>query len=133
MLPLLPMLLYYVLAAADTARRMAARNIAQINCAIAHRANRAEMGIAAFRYANTAGDYRWQSSSNGCKHGVARGQQPVWGKAKRMVAGPFSSVSAPRPYRHAVFASEAKYEQSVASVVARIRSGQVKARSPEEE
>ena len=65
--------------------------------------------------------------------GVARGQQPVWGKAKKMGAGPFSSVPAPRPYRHAVFASEAEYEQSVASVVARIRSGQVKARSPEEE
>jgi hypothetical protein len=31
-----------------------------------------------------------------------------------------------------VFASAAEYDQSVASVVARIRSGQVKARTPDE-
>ena len=49
-----------------------------------------------------------------------------------MATDPFSSVPAPQPFRHAVFASEAEYDQSVASVVARIRSGQVKARTPDE-
>ncbi|HEX8656645.1 MAG TPA: hypothetical protein VF690_03890 [Hymenobacter sp.] len=36
------------------------------------------------------------------------------------------------PFRHDVFASAAEYDYSVASVVARIRSGQVKARTPDE-
>ena len=49
-----------------------------------------------------------------------------------MAAGPFSSVPAPQSFCHAVFASEAEYDQSVASVVARIQSGQVKARTPDE-
>ena len=48
--------------------------------------------------------------------------------ARGLAAGP----RAPRPFQHAVFASEAEYDQSVASVVARIRSGQVKARTPDE-
>ena len=39
---------------------------------------------------------------------------------------------APQPFQHAIFASEAEYDQSVESVVARIRSGQVKARTPDE-
>ena len=47
--------------------------------------------------------------------------------AKGMAAGPRS----PQPFQHAIFASEAEYDQSVASVVARIRSGQVKARTPD--
>ena len=64
--------------------------------------------------------------------GAARGKQPDGGKVKGMGAGPFLSVSAPRPFRHAVFASEAEYDRSVASVVARIQSGQVKARTPDE-
>ena len=64
--------------------------------------------------------------------GAGRGNKPVVGKAKGMVAGTFLSVQAPRPFRHAVFASEAEYERSVASVVARIQSGQVKARPPDE-
>ena len=61
--------------------------------------------------------------------GAERAEQPVGGKAKRRETEPFSSVPAPRPFRHAVFASEAEYDQSVASVVARIRGGQVKART----
>ena len=64
--------------------------------------------------------------------GPARGKQPGWGKAKEMAAKSISSIPAPRPFRHAVFASEAEYDRSVASVVARIHSGQVKARTPEE-
>jgi hypothetical protein len=59
------------------------------------------------------------------------GKQAVREEAKRMGAGPFSSVPTPRPFRHTVFASEAEYGQSVASVVARIRTGQVQARTPE--
>jgi hypothetical protein len=47
--------------------------------------------------------------------------------AKKMATGP----QAPRPFHHAIFASEAEYDQSVESVVARIRSGQVKARALE--
>lgn len=43
-----------------------------------------------------------------------------------------SPVPASRAFRHAVFASEAEYDRSVASVVARIRSGQVPARTPDE-
>ena len=35
------------------------------------------------------------------------------------------------PFQHPIFASEAEYDQSVESVVARIRSGQVKARLPD--
>ncbi len=60
------------------------------------------------------------------------GKQVVRGKAKRMGAGPFLSVPTPQPFCHAVFASEAEYDQSVASVVARILNGQVKARTPDE-
>jgi hypothetical protein len=47
--------------------------------------------------------------------------------AKGLAAGPRS----PQPFHHAIFASEAEYDQSVASVMARIRSGQVKARTPD--
>ena len=61
-----------------------------------------------------------------------RGKQSVREESRRMGADPFSSVPTPKPFRHAVFASEAEYDQSVASVVARIRSGQVKARTPDE-
>ena len=53
--------------------------------------------------------------------------------AKGMAAGPRSPARSPRPFQHAIFASEAEYDQSVASVVARIRSGQVKARTPDPE
>ncbi|MBB4603599.1 hypothetical protein HNQ93_004226 [Hymenobacter luteus] len=45
--------------------------------------------------------------------------------AKGLAVGP----RAPRTFYHAIFASEAEYDQSVESVVARIRSGQVKART----
>ena len=45
---------------------------------------------------------------------------------------PDAPVRPPRPFRHAIFASEAEYNRSVASVVARIRSGQVQARIPDE-
>ena len=51
--------------------------------------------------------------------------------AKGMAAGPRSPARSPQPFQHAVFASEAEYDQSVASVVTRIRSGQVKACTPE--
>lgn len=47
--------------------------------------------------------------------------------AKGMAAGP----RAPQAFQHAIFASEAEYDRSVESVVARIRSGQVKARTPD--
>ena len=63
--------------------------------------------------------------------GPARGKQSGWEKAKEMAAKSISSIPAPRPFRHAVFASEAEYDRSVANVVARIHSGQVKARTPE--
>ena len=72
------------------------------------------------------------SASHPPGQGAERGKQPVGGKVKGMGAGPFLFVSAPRPFRHAVFASEAEYDRSVASVVARIQSGQVKARPPDE-
>lgn len=51
--------------------------------------------------------------------------------AKGLVTGLRSPARSPQSFRHAVFASEAEYDQSVASVVARIRSGQVKARTHE--
>jgi len=57
---------------------------------------------------------------------------PLVGREQELAAGPRSSARPPRPFRHPVFASEAEYDQSVASVVARIRSGQVKARTPDE-
>ena len=50
---------------------------------------------------------------------------------KRFAAGPCSPAPSLRPFQHAIFASEAEYDQSVAGVVARIRSGQVKARIPD--
>jgi hypothetical protein len=50
---------------------------------------------------------------------------PVVGTEKMLAVGPCSPISVPRPFRHAVFASEAEYDRSVASVVARIQSGQV--------
>ncbi|WP_345125923.1 hypothetical protein [Hymenobacter antarcticus] len=37
-----------------------------------------------------------------------------------------------RPFRHPIFVSEAEYDRSVESIVARIRSGQVQARTPDE-
>lgn len=58
-------------------------------------------------------------------------KQAVREEAKWMGAGPFPSLPTPQPFRHAVFASEAEYDQSVASVVARILSGRVKARTPD--
>ena len=51
--------------------------------------------------------------------------------AKGPATGLRASARSPRPFQHAVFASEAEYDQSVASVVARIRSGQVQARPPD--
>ena len=60
------------------------------------------------------------------------GKQAVREEAKRVDAGRFSSVPTPQPFRHAVFASEAEYDQSVAIVVARILNGQVKAHTPDE-
>ena len=53
------------------------------------------------------------------------------GLAQELAAGPRSPARPARPFRHAVFATEAEYDQSVASVVARIRSGQVQARTPD--
>ena len=50
----------------------------------------------------------------------------------RVAKGEPAGPRAPQPFQHAIFASEAEYDQSVASVVARIRSGQVKARTPDE-
>jgi hypothetical protein len=50
-------------------------------------------------------------------------------RLKKLAAGPGSPVGSPLPFQHPVFASEAEYDQSVESVVARIRSGQVKART----
>ena len=51
--------------------------------------------------------------------------------AKGLAAGPRSPARSPQPFRHAIFASEAEYDQSVASVVARIRSGQMLPRTPD--
>ena len=51
--------------------------------------------------------------------------------AKGMAAGPRPPARSPQPFQHAIFASEAEYDQSVESVMARIRSGQVKARTPD--
>ena len=51
--------------------------------------------------------------------------------AKGLAAGPPAPARSPQPFRHAIFASEAEYDQSVESVVARIKSGQVKARTPD--
>ena len=53
------------------------------------------------------------------------------GTGKGLAAGRRSPVRSPQPFQHAIFASEDEYDQSVESVVARIRSGQVKARTPE--
>ena len=50
---------------------------------------------------------------------------------KGLAAGLYSSARPPQPFQHAIFASEAEYDQSVESVMARIRSGQVKARTPD--
>ena len=51
--------------------------------------------------------------------------------AKGLTVGLRAPARSPQPFRHAVFASEAEYNQSVASVVAHIRSGQVKVRTPD--
>jgi hypothetical protein len=51
--------------------------------------------------------------------------------AKGLAIGLRAPAHSPQPFRHAIFASGAEYDQSVASVVARIRSGQVKARTPD--
>ena len=56
----------------------------------------------------------------------------VVGPEQELAAGPRSPAQSPRPFRHPVFATEAEYDRSVASVVARIQSGQVKARTPDE-
>ena len=58
---------------------------------------------------------------------------PVVGLEQELAAGPRSPDRPPRPFRHPVFASAAEYDQSVASVVACLRSGQVKARTPDEQ
>ena len=58
-------------------------------------------------------------------------RRSVVGVAKRLAAGPCSPPSVPQPFQHPIFTSEAEYDQSVASVVARIRSGAVKARTPD--
>lgn len=50
---------------------------------------------------------------------------------KGTATGPHPLARLPQPFQHAIFASEAEYDQSVESVVARIRSGQVKARTPD--
>ena len=57
---------------------------------------------------------------------------PVVGLEQEQAAGPRSPAQPPQPFRHPVFATEAEYDRSVASVVARIQSGQVKARTPDE-
>ena len=51
--------------------------------------------------------------------------------AKGIAAGSRPPGRSPQPFQHPIFASEAEYDQSVESVVARIRSGQVKARTPD--
>lgn len=56
----------------------------------------------------------------------------VVGIEKKLAVSPCAPSSVTRPFQHPVFASEAEYDQSVESVIARIRSGQVKARTPDE-
>ena len=58
-------------------------------------------------------------------------RRSVVGVAKRLAARPGPAARSPQPFHHAIFASEAEYDQSVESVVARIRSGAVKARTPD--
>ena len=48
--------------------------------------------------------------------------------AKGLAAAPAPSS---QTFQHAIFASEAEYDQSVDSVMTRIRSGQVKAHTPD--
>ena len=62
--------------------------------------------------------------------GWASGQQPARGNTKETVAGPWSSVPTPRPFRHPIYALEAEYDRAVANVIARIQSGQIKAQPP---
>lgn len=50
--------------------------------------------------------------------------------AKRLAAGPCSPARSLQPFQHAVFVSEAEYDQSIESVLARIRSGKVEPRTP---
>ncbi|WBO86750.1 hypothetical protein [Hymenobacter yonginensis] len=52
-------------------------------------------------------------------------------RLKKLPAGPGLPAGSPKPFQHAIFASEAEYNQSVESVMARIQSGQVKARTPD--
>lgn len=59
-------------------------------------------------------------------HGGAKIHKIVKGKA----TGPASRPQ--KPFQHDVFSSEEEYNQSVDSVVERIMSGQVKARTPDE-
>lgn len=47
-------------------------------------------------------------------------------------AGAVAPGPTPKPFQHDVFATEAEYDQSVENVVNRIKSGQVKARTPDE-
>ena len=58
-------------------------------------------------------------------------RRAVGGVAKRLAASPRSSISVPRPFQHPIFTSEAEYDHSVESVIARIRSGEVEARTPD--
>lgn len=79
-----------------------------------------------------AGWTRHGSGGRGLGRGEPAREKPsVQGATKKEADGSFSTDSARRPFRHAVFTSEAEYDQSVASVVARIRSGLVKARTPD--
>ena len=52
--------------------------------------------------------------------------------AVRLAKGMAAGSRSPQSFQHAIFASKAEYDQSVESVIARIRSGQVKARTPDE-
>jgi len=77
--------------------------------------------------------------------GKSAPMQPEQGRAERSKSGPNAgtklfaemqraprAVAAKPTFSHAVFASEAAYDRSVESVVARIKSGAVKARQPDE-
>lgn len=55
----------------------------------------------------------------------------IVGIGKKQDTNVCSTACSSPPFQHPIFASEAEYDQSVESVVARIRSGQVTARHPD--
>ena len=55
----------------------------------------------------------------------------VVGMKRKQTPDAGSPAGSSPAFQHPIFASEADYDQSVESVVARIRSGQVKARLPD--